>query len=363
MWGLLAVRFVGILALLTIITQGDLSHAAETKSSLYAVHADDEELSSSMVAAIKTLEALNVLFIFAIAASIGSFLNVVIYRVPRHLPLVRANSACPQCGHKLSSKDNMPILGWLRLKGRCRYCSARIPFRYLGMELAIGGIFMLLLFVELLSGGVNLPVRIPNHYAGFLWVVWYTKWDLVGIYLYHCLGLSMLLVVAMMQHDRQTVPLKMFVYTFLPAALLPVVWPTLHPWPAMLYPPSIQETAVIWSVNDQWISPGWTLQAGLHLTGFLDSLAGVAVGMICGLLLSRVMSHRCDQAATIYACTFIGLLLGWQTAVMSIAVAAACLITSTLIRRSMLAYSSAILHGVSLVMITGWNQFARLWPV
>ena len=61
---------------------------------------------------------------------VGSFLNVVIYRVPRDLSIVRPGSACPGCGTPISARDNIPVLSWLLLRGRCRTCGEPISGRY-----------------------------------------------------------------------------------------------------------------------------------------------------------------------------------------------------------------------------------------
>ncbi|MEQ8957326.1 MAG: prepilin peptidase, partial [Coleofasciculus sp. C2-GNP5-27] len=60
------------------------------------------------------------LIVFALGASIGSFLNVVVYRLPANLSILFPPSRCPHCLHKLGKRENIPILGWLWLKGRCR---------------------------------------------------------------------------------------------------------------------------------------------------------------------------------------------------------------------------------------------------
>jgi leader peptidase (prepilin peptidase)/N-methyltransferase len=63
-------------------------------------------------------------------ALVGSFLNVCIYRLPRSESIVWPGSHCPACGHSIAWYDNIPLVSYLALLGRCRYCSARISFRY-----------------------------------------------------------------------------------------------------------------------------------------------------------------------------------------------------------------------------------------
>lgn len=68
-------------------------------------------------------------------ALIGSFLNVVVYRVPRRLSLVHPGSACPGCGASIRPRDNIPVFSWVMLRGRCRDCGAPISVRYPLVEL------------------------------------------------------------------------------------------------------------------------------------------------------------------------------------------------------------------------------------
>ena len=72
---------------------------------------------------------------------IGSFLNVVAYRVPLGRSVVSPPSACPDCGHQIRWKDNVPVLSWLLLRGRCRDCGAGISVRYPIVEAATGVLF------------------------------------------------------------------------------------------------------------------------------------------------------------------------------------------------------------------------------
>jgi leader peptidase (prepilin peptidase) / N-methyltransferase len=75
---------------------------------------------------------------------IGSFLNVVIWRVPRNESVIKPRSRCPQCGHEIRGRDNIPVVSWLVLRGRCRDCKAPVSARYPLVELTTAGLFGLL---------------------------------------------------------------------------------------------------------------------------------------------------------------------------------------------------------------------------
>jgi leader peptidase (prepilin peptidase)/N-methyltransferase len=73
--------------------------------------------------------------------AVGSFLNVVIYRVPRHESVVSPPSACPHCGTRIAARDNVPVISWVLLRGRCRHCGSRISVQYPLVELATAALF------------------------------------------------------------------------------------------------------------------------------------------------------------------------------------------------------------------------------
>lgn len=83
-------------------------------------------------------------FVFVFGLVVGSFLNVVIYRVPRGESIVRPRSRCPGCGHEIREYDNVPVLSWLILRGRCRDCREPISARYPAVELFTGVIFLVM---------------------------------------------------------------------------------------------------------------------------------------------------------------------------------------------------------------------------
>lgn len=74
---------------------------------------------------------------------VGSFLNVVVWRIPRHESVVHPRSACPVCGNPIRARDNVPVLSWILLRGGCRDCGARISARYPLVELGTAVVFVL----------------------------------------------------------------------------------------------------------------------------------------------------------------------------------------------------------------------------
>jgi len=73
---------------------------------------------------------------------IGSFLNVVVHRVPRGMSIARPPSHCPVCDARLGALENIPVVSWVGLRGRCGHCGTPIPVRYPAVELATGVLFV-----------------------------------------------------------------------------------------------------------------------------------------------------------------------------------------------------------------------------
>ena len=103
--------------------------------------AEPEPLTESPI--VDPVEVVAVVFITLAGLAIGSFLNVVIWRVPRGESIVSPPSHCPQCDAEIRGRDNIPVLSWLILRGRCRDCGAHISARYPGVELLTGALFLL----------------------------------------------------------------------------------------------------------------------------------------------------------------------------------------------------------------------------
>jgi leader peptidase (prepilin peptidase)/N-methyltransferase len=154
------------------------------------------------------LDLLTASWFGVVGACIGSFLNVVAYRMPRRMSVVWKPSHCPNCGHDIRARDNVPVLGWLLLHGRCRDCKAPISPRYAIVEAIMGIAFFVLAYAELLTGGANLP-RGPIAEAGSWESVWNPSWPLLTVFAFHAVLLCLLMAAALIALDEELVPVSL----------------------------------------------------------------------------------------------------------------------------------------------------------
>ncbi|MEG0377684.1 MAG: prepilin peptidase [Eubacterium sp.] len=129
-------------------------------------------------------------FVFIFGCLMGSFLNVVVYRVPLKISVVKGRSFCPNCGKKIAAYDNIPLMSYIWLRGKCRKCGSKIAPRYFITELAGG--FLALLMVLHYDFGVGAIV-------GFA----------VGI---------LLLGIALIDLDTMTIPNGLIITLIIPVA-------------------------------------------------------------------------------------------------------------------------------------------------
>jgi prepilin signal peptidase PulO-like enzyme (type II secretory pathway) len=152
------------------------------------------------------LDFVTAIWLGIVGACVGSFLNVVAYRMPRGLSVVWKPSHCPRCGHNIRARDNVPVLGWLLLRGRCRDCGEPISPRYALVEAVMGAAFFVLAYAELFSGGANLPGGPFTEATGAWDTVWNPNWTMLRIYAYHATLLCVLMAMALIDQDRQRLP-------------------------------------------------------------------------------------------------------------------------------------------------------------
>ena len=296
-----------------------------------------------------------VLWMFMIGGVIGSFLNVVVYRLPLGMSIVHPPSHCPKCGKPIRWYDNVPIIGWIILRGRCRQCGNPISRRYPTVEAVTAIMFALLAAVEFLSEGANLPRR-SFEVADNLFLRQSSMGQVYGVYLYHMLLLCTLLCAALIEYDGKRAPLKLFVPALAVGAIAPLIAPWLRPVAAWGY------------------LPAW-------LAGAVDGLAGLAVGALAGGVAwwiekmlrrsektskkksSKKNARARSPTSVPPALACVGLFLGWQ-AVALIAIATAAVVVlvwlvGRLLGRPKLAelWNPTMLLGVvTLVWILAWAK-------
>jgi leader peptidase (prepilin peptidase)/N-methyltransferase len=173
-------------------------------------------------------------WLFVFGSCIGSFLNVVIYRTPRGMSLW-GSSRCPRCCVRIPAWDNLPVFGWLKLRGRCRTCRLPIAVRYPLVELTVGLVILILATLEILLSALNLPdagERMTMRLS-VSWLIGHPRWDLIGTCVLHSGLVCVLLSWALIRYDAYAVPRRYAAGVFVAVWLLIGLGPLLRPdvWP------------------------------------------------------------------------------------------------------------------------------------
>ena len=157
------------------------------------------------------------IFFFVVGACIGSFLNVVAYRLPLGR-YIGGHSACPYCKTPIDGADNVPFLAWIKLRGRCRECHLPISIQYPLVELSVAILFAIVYVTEFARGEANLPG--VGSLAGFGGVVRVTIGSTLivrtGVYLFLLCGLVAAALIAV---KRRRVPLRLYAWSIVPLAV------------------------------------------------------------------------------------------------------------------------------------------------
>jgi len=243
--------------------------------------ATDVQLSGKDLYQAMAVESLTSLWFLAVGASLGSFLNVVVYRLPRRESVIWRPSYCPRCHSPIRLTDNIPLFGWVILRGRCRDCWLPISMRYPLVELAVGWMVWALAQRELISGGASLPARAINRMAGATWVVWTPDWGLMAIFAYHTLMLLLITAWALMVWDGRQPPRRFALFALVTGVGLPILMPSLHPLPPL--------DPAFWQAM---VAPA----SASHTFAGLGALSGMGLGGVLGALVVGLSRRRSPHA-------------------------------------------------------------------
>lgn len=283
--------------------------------------------------------ALWCLTVFLLGLVVGSFLNVLIARLPLEKSIVWPSSRCFVCFRPIRSLDNVPILGYLRLRGKCRNCGAAFSNRYLWVEVGTGVAFLALFAIEVLANwhginAINFHILAANSAL--------PPWPALAMFFYHAFLLSCLIAAAVIDAEHRIIP-PMIPYAgvvvgVIGGALMPWPWP--NPAAAGFLPPPVGlGPDAPWSLPDFWgkIPPGaqpWPFYGptfafappGSWQLGLLNSVVGALAGSLVVRLVKGLFELGFGREAMGLGdadlLMMAGAFFGWQIAVLSLFVGA-----------------------------------------
>jgi leader peptidase (prepilin peptidase) / N-methyltransferase len=250
--------------------------------------------------------------LFLLGTIVGSFLNVVIYRLPRGLSLVHPGSQCPSCNRPIRWYDNVPIFGWLWLQGHCRDCGVAISARYPLLELAVGLMFLALGWTDWVrpqqatmsviadqaivqnaaqnrvgEGPGNVPEAVSSASATEIYT-----WPLA----YHLLLVCPLLAAALIDIDGNRLPRQLITWPAAAGILIAMFWPPVQVFPLFRPPPAAADS--------------------INLSPLATSFAGMLAAVVIRLAIQRFLSVTRAREMGLWNCTLalyaVGAFLGWQ---------------------------------------------------
>ena len=209
------------------------------------------------------MENLTKIYALILGLCFGSFANVAVYRIPRNESVLSPPSRCPKCGRRLAITDLIPVLSWLLLRGRCRYCKERIGLRYPVTEAAC-----VLLFYSMASyTGANLSV-IPL-----------------------CVFAFVLLCISLVDLDTQEIPDPLLIFS----AAVCILW--------------IAADAILASYD--FYAPHWS-------NALLGAVAGAAPLFLIDRITMLVLDKEGFGFGDVKLMLMAGLFLGWKLALIAL---------------------------------------------
>jgi leader peptidase (prepilin peptidase)/N-methyltransferase len=271
-------------------------------------------------------------WIFVLGLMVGSFLNVLVARLPFEKSIIWPGSRCFSCYRKIGMTDNLPIIGYLRLGGKCRYCGAPFSARYVWVELGTGVGFLALFALEILAN----PAGLPNVQFRLNGTDVMPPAPGLALFAYHACLLSLLIAAAVIDAEHRIIPplIPYFgaVVGIVGAALMPWPWPNPNsalqipagdPWFASQYvgkvPLGVQPWP-FWGPPPEFAPPG-SWQLGL-LNALIGALAGSLIVRCVKWLFETGFGNEALGLGDADLLMMAGAFLGWQIAVFSLFVGA-----------------------------------------
>ncbi len=329
--------------------------------------------------------AFMVVFMFLYGAVLGSFLTVCVHRFPPHETVFGAWrsltkplwSYCDRCETRLPAKDNVPILGWLWLRGRCRFCKRGIPGKYPLIELANGLLFVLVYVMEVPQGRfapftdscltTTLSPANPANIFGF------TGAAMINLrVVFHLVLIEALLVASLIDWELMIIPDSVTLPPMTLAMIIATLFGKFWLVPVWIQDPSLLRSAIAfftgrWKpIGSATAVPAWIADHP-NWHGLAASVAGLLVGggVIWGI---RLIGHAALRREAmgfgdVVLMAMVGAFLGWQPTVVAIFLAAGLSVPMILCTR-LAAWDREIPFGPflsvgTLVTLLGWKW---IWP-
>jgi leader peptidase (prepilin peptidase)/N-methyltransferase len=273
-------------------------------------------------------------WVFVLGLMVGSFLNVLIARLPYEKSIVWPSSRCFACYRRIRLLDNLPIIGYLRLRGRCRHCGCAFSSRYLWVEVGTGVAFLALFVAEVYANWHGIPANKVNAFGGDMVIPPLRFW---AMFAYHAFFVSCLIAAAVIDAEHRLIPSLIpyagVVVGVVGGALMPWPWPN-PPQAGTLAVPNLPPDAP-WSLPEFWglvpagVQP-WPFWGptfsfappGSWQLGLLTSLTGALVGSLVMRAIKWLFETGFGREALGMGdadlMMMAGAFLGWQIAALSV---------------------------------------------
>ena len=343
---------IGLLAAIAFYVIG-LSWVQSSGSSLF---------SPSDLYVPRLIDVTVVIWCFWIGSSIGSFLNVVAWRMPRG-ESINGRSHCPRCQAKLRARDNFPVFGWLRLGGRCRTCRLPISPRYPIVELVVGLSMTLVAIGQLYR--ISLPGMTSHGHRGPLWAPIIDA-DVLIMLAFHIYALTIAWAFALVRFDNQRLPARLVVWGLAPLIIAMLILP--------------------WLGIGSWRASSAIAASSLNLTGvshYVDAFLRVLTALVAAAILGRSLARGLCPTAdpkmdplgkstaelmdVIAILSVPSLVFGWQSVIGVVVIAS---IVAAILKRTLLHGTKPIgcfaiaICVTSAIHLFGWSRLQDFayWP-